>query len=257
MLPGSELALAGLAAAAAGMVNALAGGGTLISFPALVALGVPEVAANITNTVALCPGYLGGALAQKKDLAGQKKRLLLLLPAGIIGGIVGGILLLCISEQVFHLLVPVLILLAAVLLAVQDRIRDWIRRHTGPDGADDRRSRIAALPVGLSAVYGGYFGPGLSVIVLAVLGLFFDDSLTRLNALKQCISLGANVAAAVFFLFSGLVLWPFALVMAASALIGGAIGGRIASRIDPGRLRWTIVAIGITIGLYFLIRLFI
>ena len=95
------------------MVNALAGGGTLISFPALVALGVPEVVANITNTVALCPGYLGGALAQKKDLAGQKKRLMMLVPAGIIGGLVGGILLLYVSEQVFHILVPFLILLAA------------------------------------------------------------------------------------------------------------------------------------------------
>ena len=128
MLSGTELALAGLAAAAAGMVNALAGGGTLISFPALVALGVPEVVANITNTVALCPGYLGGALAQKKDLAGQRKRLLMLIPAGIIGGLVGGILLLYISAQVFHILVPFLILLAAALLAVQDRVRDWIRR---------------------------------------------------------------------------------------------------------------------------------
>ena len=132
MLPGSELALAGLAAIAAGMVNALAGGGTLISFPVLVALGIPEVTANITNTVALCPGYLGGALAQKKDLAGQKKRLLLLVPAGIIGGLVGGILLLYVSEQVFHILVPVLILLAAILLAVQDRIRNWIRRRDRP-----------------------------------------------------------------------------------------------------------------------------
>ncbi|MGA2161630.1 MAG: sulfite exporter TauE/SafE family protein [Methanoregula sp.] len=257
MLFGSELALAGLVAVAAGMVNALAGGGTLISFPALVALGVPDVAANITNTVALCPGYLGGALAQKNDLLGQKKRLVLLVPAGIIGGIIGGILLLCISEQVFHLLVPFLILLAAVLLAIQDRIRDWINRHTRQDGTDGRRCRIAALPVGLSAVYGGYFGPGLSVIYLAVLGLFFDDSLTRLNALKQCISLGTNVAAAVFFLFSGLIVWPLALVMAVGALIGGAIGGRIAGRIDPGQLRWTIVTIGTAVGLYFLIQLFI
>ena len=235
MLSGSELALAGIAAAAAGLVNALPGGGTLISFPALVALGVPEVVANVTNTVALCPGYLGGALAQKNDLAGQKKRLILLVPAGIMGGLAGGILLLYVSEQVFHMLVPVLILLAAVLLAVQDRVRDWIRLHSGHDGTDGRGCRSAALPVGLSAVYGGYFGPGLSVIILAVLGLFLDDTLTRLNALKQCISLGTNVAAAVFFLFSGLVLWPFALVMAAGALFGGAIGGRIASRIDPGR----------------------
>ena len=257
MLPGSELALAGLAAIAAGMVNALAGGGTLISFPALVALGIPEVVANITNTVALCPGYLGGALAQRKDLAGQRKRLMMLLPVGIIGGLVGGILLLYVSEQVFHILVPFLILLAAILLAVQDRIRDRIRRHTGHDGTDRKGCRNAALPAGLAAIYGGYFGPGLSVIYLAVLGLFLDDTLTRLNALKQCLSLATNVAAAVFFLFSGLIIWPLAVVMAAGALLGGAIGGHIAGRIDPAWLKWLIVTIGMAVGLYYLIRLFI
>jgi hypothetical protein len=257
MLTGTELALAGLAAAAAGLTNALAGGGTLISFPALVALGVPEVVANITNTVALCPGYLGGALAQKSDLAGQKKRLILLLPAGIIGGLAGGILLLSISAQVFHVLIPFLILMAAALLAVQDRVRDWIRRQTGHDGTDGRGCRNAAIPAGLAAIYGGYFGPGLSVIYLAVLGLFLDDTLTRLNALKQCLSLATNVAAAVFFLFSGLIIWPLALVMAVGALLGGAVGGHIAGRIDPGRLKWIIVAIGTVVGLYYLIRLFI
>ena len=147
MLPGSELALAGLAAIAAGMVNALAGGGTLISFPALVALGVPEVVANITNTVALCPGYLGGALAQKKDLAGQRKRLMMLLPVGIIGGLVGGILLLYVSEQVFHILVPFLILLAAILLAVQAHVR---HRETEYDAllASGRDRRDARARVG-------------------------------------------------------------------------------------------------------------
>jgi len=257
MLTGTELALAGLAAAAAGMANALAGGGTLISFPALVALGVPEVVANITNTVALCPGYVGGALAQRKDLAGQKKRLFMLLPAAIIGGLAGGILLLYVSAQVFHVLVPFLILLAATLLAVQDRIRDWIRRHTGHDGTDKKGCRNAALPAGLAAVYGGYFGPGLSVIYLAVLGLFLDDTLTRLNALKQCLSLATNVAAAVFFLFSGLIIWPLAIVMAAGALLGGAIGGHIASGIDPARLKWLIVIIGLAVGLYYLARLFL
>ena len=255
MLSAYAIVLAGLAATAAGMINALAGGGTLISFPVLIALGIPDVAANITNTVALCPGYLGGTIAQKDDLRGQERRMWLLLPAGIIGGVLGALLLLVISGQVFHLLVPFLILLAALLLAVQDRVRDWVRRHAGRDGSESQGSRRAFLPVGLAAIYGGYFGAGLSVIVLAVLGLVFDDSLTRLNALKQCISLGVNVAAAVFFLFSGLVVWPLALVMAAGALIGGAAGGRIAGRIDPVKLRWTVVVIGIAIGIVFLVQL--
>ncbi len=111
------------------------------------------------------------------------------------------------------------------------------------------------LPVGLAAVYGGYFGAGMSVIVLAVLGLFLEDSLTRLNALKQCISLSINVAAAVFFLFSGRVIWPLALVMAAGALAGGAAGGRIAGRINQVLLRWTVVVTGSVIGILLLIRL--
>jgi len=254
MLTAAELALAGLAAVAAGLINALAGGGTLVSFPTLLAMGISPVAANVTNTVALCPGYLGGALAQREDLRGQGHRLRILVPAGIIGGIAGGALLLFIDEQIFRMLVPFLILFAALILAVQDRVKAWIASHA-PGKTNATPAGRAALPVGLAAVYGGYFGPGLSVIVLAILGLFIDDTLTRLNALKQVISLAANVAAAVFFLFSGIVIWPLALVMAAGALIGGAAGGTVAGRIDPGRLRWTIVAIGFAVGIVLLARL--
>lgn len=253
MLSGSEIVLAGLAALAAGFINSLAGGGTLISFPALVALGIPDIAANITSTVALCPGYLGGAIAQKEDLKGQEKRLLLLLPAGIIGGVIGGILLLYISGNIFRMLVPFLILLASALLAVQDRVREWIERHSAGRGSKKDPSGTF-LPVSLVAVYGGYFGAGLSVVVLAVLGLFFDDTLTRLNALKQCISLSVNLAAAVFFLFSGLVVWPLVLVMAVAALAGGALGGHVAGRINPDLLRWTIVVIGLVVGIILLVR---
>jgi uncharacterized protein len=254
MLSGTELALAGLAAVAAGLINALAGGGTLVSFPALLAMGVSPVAANVTNAVALCPGFLGGVFAQRGDLRGQGHRLRILIPAGIIGGITGGVLLLYIDAQVFRVLVPFLILLAAGLLAVQDRIRHWIASRSAVATREVPANR-AALPLGLAAVYGGYFGAGLSVIILAVLGFFIDDNLTRLNALKQCISLAVNAAAAVFFLFSGLVVWPLALVMAAGALIGGTAGGTIAGRIDPGRLRWMIVAIGLIVGIVLLVRL--
>ena len=254
MLSGFEILIAGLAAAAAGLINALAGGGTLVSFPVLIALGVPDIAANITNTVALCPGYLGGAIAQREDLRGQGRRLWLLLPAGIIGGIAGSMLLLLGNEKVFHVLVPFLILLAALLLAVQDRVRDWVRTrsHSAESG---NVGGTAILPVGLAAIYGGYFGAGISVIVLAVLGLFLDDTLTRLNALKQCISLSINVSAAIFFLFSGRVIWPLAVVMAVGALVGGAFGGRIAGRIDPVLLRWTVVVISTVVGIVLLLRL--
>jgi uncharacterized protein len=254
MITATELALAGLAAVAAGLINALAGGGTLVSFPTLLAMGVSPVAANVTNTVALCPGYLGGALAQRADLRGQAHRLRILVPAGILGGLAGGALLLIIDEQVFRVLVPFLILLAAGLLAVQDRIRAYIDSHVSRAAGATPVAGKAAFPIGLAAIYGGYFGPGLSVIVLAVLGLFIDDTLTRLNALKQCIALAVNVAAAVFFLFSGLVIWPVAIVMAAGALAGGAAGGAIAGRIDPAKLRWAIVTIGFVVGIVLLVQ---
>ena len=250
-----ELALVGLAAVAAGVVNALAGGGTLITYPALTAVGIPPVAANVTNTVALCPGYLGGTLAQRGDLRGQRGRLRLFLPAGVVGGLTGGLLLLGTGERVFRALVPFLILLASGLLAAQEPLRAWIVRRAVRAGAPGTASeRWALLPAGLAAVYGGYFGAGLSVIVLAVLGLALDDSLTRLNALKQAISLAVNVAAAVLFVFSGKVVWTAALVMAAGALAGGALGGRLAGRVRPATLRWTVVGIGVVVGAIYLLR---
>jgi uncharacterized membrane protein YfcA len=246
-----------LAAAAAGMVNALAGGGTLITFPTLVAVGLPAIAANVTNTVALCPGYLGATLAQSNDLRGQKGRLRIVLPAGVVGGVVGGILLLNTGEKLFSSLVPFLILLASGLLAVQDPLRAWLTRRAAQNGSTAASEKWAMLPVGLAAVYGGYFGAGLSVIVLAVLGLTLDDTLTRLNALKQGISFSVNTAAAIFFVFSGKVVWPVALVMAVGALIGGALGGRLAGRIKPATLRVVVVTIGFIVGTIYLVRLFI
>jgi uncharacterized protein len=254
MLNGINLVLVGLAAVAAGAINALAGGGTLITFPALVAVGLPAVAANITNTVALCPGYVGGTLAQRKDLKGQEKRLWYLIPAGVIGGLIGGILLLQTGEKLFRGLVPWLILGASVLLAVQDPVKSWLTRRRAERTGDDSHERWSALPVGVAAIYGGYFGAGLSVIVLAALGLTFDDSLTRLNALKQLIGFCVNVAAAVFFLFSGKVVWIAALVMAVGALAGGVLGGRLASRVKPQTLRWVVVTIGVVVAIIYFIR---
>ena len=247
--------VAGLAAAAAGLVNALAGGGTLITFPILTAIGLPAVAANVTNTVALCPGYLGATLAQMKDLKKQTHRLWMYLPAGAIGGIIGGVLLLNSGEKLFRSLVPFLILLASGLLAVSDPLRAWMMRRTGKGAA--AAATLAAwgvLPIGLAAIYGGYFGAGLSVIVLAVLGLFVNDSLTQLNALKQAIAFSVNITAAIFFVFSGSVVWPVALVMMVCALIGGSLGGRLAGKIEPATLRRVVVVIGVVVAVIYLVR---
>ncbi|MFZ5904543.1 MAG: sulfite exporter TauE/SafE family protein [Chloroflexota bacterium] len=253
MLTPLDFLLAGLAALAAGAVNALAGGGTLITFPMLTFLGVPAVAANVTNTVALCPGYFGGIMAQLDDLRGQKSRLWMLLPAGVVGGVVGGLLLLQTGERLFRDLVPYLILLASGLLAIQDPVRAWLTRRMGERHSGNLQ-KWTWLPVGLASVYGGYFGAGLSVIVLSALGLTMEDTLTRLNALKQTVGLVVNVAAAVFFVFSGQVVWSVALVMAVGALLGGTLGGRLAGRIKPSTLRWTVVTIGVIVSIVYFVR---
>lgn len=248
--------LVALAAVAAGLINALAGGGTLVTFPMLTAVGVPAVAANVTNTVALCPGYLGATFAQKKDLVTQVKRLWLFIPAGMVGGLAGGLLLLNTGERLFRDLVPYLILLASVLLALQEPVRRWLNRRLAnrSDQANNSSEATAIFPLFLAAVYGGYFGAGLSVIILAVLGLTVDDTLTRLNGLKQAVAFGTNIMAATIFLFSGQVVWSYAIVMAVGALIGGALGGKLAGRIKPSVLRAVVVVVGVVISIIYFIR---
>ena len=238
-----QFLLVGLGAFAAGAVNALAGGGTLITFPLLTALGIPAVTANVTNTVALCPGYFGATFAQRKDLLEQKKQLWLL-PAGMLGGLCGALLLLHTGEKLFKDLVPWLILLASLLLAVGEPLKKWLRSKGKESIEVQKRNRLGAvLPIGLAAVYGGYFGAGLSVILLASLGLFYNESLTRLNALKQALAFATNIAAAVVFIFSGRVMWSVAAVMAVCALAGGTFGGKIAGSINPAVLRWMVVGL--------------
>ena len=249
-----DLLLVALGAVAGGAVNALAGGGTLITFPILTAVGIPAVAANITNTVALAPGYLSGTLAQKNDLAGQERRLLWLAPTSVLGGLAGGLLLLNTEERIFRELVPYLILLACLLLALQGKLRAWLTRRAGAAGHSSLPEVWAIAPVFLASIYGGYFGAGLSVIVLAVLGLVIDDSLTRLNALKQAIAFCVNVAAALFFVFSGQVVWPAALVMAVGAILGGVRGGRLAGSIQPGTLRTVVITLGLIAAVIYLVR---
>ena len=243
----------GIGAFAAGLVNSLAGGGTLISFPILTALGIPPVAANITNTVALCPGYLGATLAQRELLVDQKHRLWWYLPAALLGGLAGAFLLLASGERLFSAVIPWLILLATILLAVGEPVKKWRANHQSPEPKISQEAFVA-IPVAIASVYGGYFGAGLSVIILAVLGTTLRDSLTRLNALKQAIAFAANVAAAIVFVFSGQVVWLVAAVMAACALLGGAVGGKLAGRLNPVVLRWVVVGIGIIVSIYYFIK---
>lgn len=237
------LAVAGLAA---GSVNAVAGGGSLLSFPALLALGIPPLAANVTNSVAIWPGYVGTTWGYRLEVASQRRRLLGLVPAAVAGAAAGCLLLLVTSPQTFETLVPFLVILAALLLAVQGRITERVRRW--PGGGGGVRSPLLHLSVLLAAAYGAYFGGGLGVLLLACLGLFVADDLQRLNGLKSALSLLINAVAVVAFSLFAPVDWGAVAVMAPAALAGGYLGARLARRLDPTRLRALVVVFGLAVG---------
>lgn len=248
----AEIVILFLAAAAAGAVNAVAGGGTLISFPALLAVGVSPIAANVTNAVALCPGYFGATMAQWRQIDGQRRRLWLCLPVAVAGGLVGATILLHTRERTFQVLVPYMLLIGSVLLALQDLVKRFALRRTTVHHRTS--AALGGIVVLGAAVYGGFFSAGMSVIVLAVLALTMDDTFTRLNALKQVTAFAVNVAASVYFLFSDRVIWSVAALMAAGALMGGALGGRVAGRLHPTVLRWVVVSVGFGLAIYYWMR---
>ncbi len=255
----AQLALISLAGFAAGAVNALAGGGTLISFPVLVAAGLPPIAANITSTISLCPGFLGATYAQRADLRGQRARLRVLLPLSMLGGLLGAALLLHTGERKFTQVVPWLLLGACALLASQERLRGLLSARRGraaESAVGVRPEPLWLLPlVVVVTMYGGFFGPGMSVILLALLGLALTDPLPRLNALKQAMALATNCAAAVWLAWqASFVHWGLVAVLALSALLGGVWGGRLAGRLSPLWLRRTVVFLGIVVAACYLWR---
>jgi uncharacterized protein len=287
------LAAAG-AAGAAGAINALAGGGTLVSFPTLVGLGVPAVNANVTNTVALVPGYMGASWAQRDDLVPQLDHARALAVLSAAGGLAGSVLLVAIPGHAFRIAVPYLILLSCVLLLGQERVRTIVqpdrgetlgsdgpgpptgalggRSAEGPPGVDAGAGAGAVAPetptstrreggpsvrpalmfsVFAAAVYGGFFGAGLGIMLLAILGVFTSESLTTSNALKQALSFVINLVAAIFFAFSGHVQWTLVPVMAAASVTGGVLGGRFVSVVSADLLRRLVVAAGVAVSVVF------
>lgn len=251
------MVIAAAAALAAGALNALAGGGTLLLYPALLALGFPAVTANLQCSIALCPGYLGAAVAQRQDMRSQRARLLLLTPFAVAGGLLGAWWLLQSGERTFELAVPWLILLASVALAVQEQLSSrLVRRSAQSAAASPSRFRWPILlPVTLAAVYGGYFGAGVSVVLLAILGFAFADSFIRLNALKQALALAANAGAVLLFAARADVNWPVVALLAACAALGGYLGGRLATRVRPASLRRLVVVLGLALAGYYFARL--
>jgi uncharacterized membrane protein YfcA len=242
-------ALLAAAAFVAGAVNAVAGGGTLLTFPALVAAGVPAVAANATNTVALFPGQLASSLAYRSHIGEERRRALVLAVPSLAGGLLGAALLLVLPEESFEAIVPFLILFACLLLAFQGTIR---RAVSGSRHA----SHPAALWVTqlLVAIYGGYFGAGIGILMLAAMGIMLPSSLQHANALKVLLSLLINALAAILFALAGVVRWPEAVLMAAASIAGGFLGAKVAQRLPPAAMRGVAIAVGLYAAARFLAR---
>lgn len=247
----AQLALIAAAALAAGAINAIAGGGSLITFPVLVASGVPAVVASMTNTVAMCPGYLGATWAQRRELVGQGPRAWRLVPLSIAGSLGGALLLMHTTERAFAVIVPFLLVFAAALLALQGRLRASLAARQGATHS----VAFAIAPIGLAAIYGAYFGAGLGVIILAVLGVVIDDTLVRANALKQLLSVVINVCAAIVFVASGTIDWTVAGAIAIGSLAGGVLGGKLVSRVPEALLRAIAIVVALGVATLYFARL--
>ena len=237
-----DTGLLAVAGVAAGVVNAVAGGGSLISFPALVAVGYPTVSANVTNTVALWPGYIGGALGYRAELSGQRGRAVAFSATSVAGAVIGCLLLLVTPDGVFDTLVPILIALASLLLAIQP----WLKKRLTASERLSGRHHQVLLHTGIfiGGVYGAYFGAGLGVMLLGILGVFVHDDLQRVNAVRAVLSLVINTVAFAAFALFGPVRWYAVAVMAVASLAGGFGGARVARKLSPTVLRGVIVTFG-------------
>ncbi|XVU27174.1 sulfite exporter TauE/SafE family protein [Actinoplanes sp. CA-054009] len=243
------LVAAGLAA---GAVNAIAGGGSLITFPTLIAVGLPSVAANVTNSISVFPGYVSSVAGSRADLAGQSHRLRAIVPAAVLGAAAGCALLLLTPARAFELIVPFLVLGAAATLAFQQRLRGLVGhpRHLSP-----RRAALTLQGVVfVGAVYGGYFGAALGVMYVAALALILDESLNRINALKNVLSAVVGLMTLLVFAFFAPVNWAAVLALAPATVVGGYLGAKLARRLPAPVLRALIVTFGTVIGLLLLYR---
>ena len=240
----AQIVLLAVAGLAGGTVNAIAGGATFFTFPAMLAVGLPPVVANASNTVALWPASLTAALAERHELWLNRDMVKTFLGIGLVGGFVGAILLLVTSNDTFKVLVPFLLLLATVVFAGSGRLLKWLRSRA-PAPAKPRLNHPAILAtIGFCAIYGGYFGAGIGIMMMAGLTLAGIEQLHLANAMKNLLAAAINGVAVVVFVVSGIVDWPSALGMLAGAICGGFLGARLARRIPAQALRMVVISVG-------------
>jgi uncharacterized protein len=242
---------------ASGTVNSIAGGGSLVTFPALIAAGLSPVAANVTNSVAVFPGYVGSVAGSRSDLAEfaaeqGRRRLLALVPTAVGGAAIGCALLLITPGRAFDLVVPFLVLAAGAVLAFQDRLRRLVGH---PHQLPPRRRTLALhAMVGLGSVYGGYFGAALGVMMVAALGLVLDATLAKVSALKNAFSALVGLVTVVAFAVFGPVNWVDVAILAPATITGGYLGARLARRLPASIARALIVALAAVVGVVLLVR---
>ncbi|WP_328466758.1 sulfite exporter TauE/SafE family protein [Actinoplanes sp. NBC_00393] len=246
------LIVAGLAA---GAVNAIAGGGSLITFPSLLAVGLPSVEANVTNSVSVFPGYVSSVVGSRADLAGQGRRVRATVLAAVAGTAVGCALLLLTPARAFEIVVPFLVLAAAATLAFQERLRGLVGH---PRAMSPRRAAVTLQSVVFAgAIYGGYFGAALGVMYVAALALIIDEPLKRINALKNILSATVGLVTLLVFAVFAEVDWSAVLLVAPATVVGGYTGARLARRLPARVLKYVIVTFGTAIGLLLFYRAFL
>lgn len=240
---------------AAGTVNTVVGSGTLITFPTLLAFGVPPVTANVSNTIGLVPGSVSGAIGYRRELSGQRGRLVRLASASLLGGAVGAVLLLALPGDAFKAIVPALIGLGCVLVVFQRRIARWVIGRAGAraEPRDHGASWVWAL-VFLTGVYGGYFGAAQGVLLMAIMGIGIQESLQRLNGTRNVLAGLVNAIAALIFVFAADVDWTVVALIAAGSVIGGQLGAHVGRRLPPLALRIFIVVVGVVAVVGLLIK---
>jgi uncharacterized protein len=246
----TEALLLAVAAAAAGLINAVAGGGTLVTFPTLLLVGTPSVVANATSTLALVIGTFGGVLGYRRQLAQVRVWLKRFIPVSLAGGLIGAVLLTASGEKIFSRLVPFLLLFATVLFLGQGAFRRFagFGDAAGAAHPHSRTVWVAIVFQFFVAVYGGYFGAGIGILMLASLGFVGLSDIHEMNALKTVLGSLINLVAAVYFIFAGLISWPKAGVMTVGALAGYYFGAHFSQRIPQKHVRQIIAGIGFTIS---------
>lgn len=240
------VAAAGLAA---GAINTIVGSGSLITFPTLLAVGYPAVLANVSNTVGLVPGSVSGAVGYRRELAGQRRRIVALLPAAVTGAVLGAALLL-VAPGAFRDIVPALILVAVVLVLVGPHVQ---RRRAKAGRIAEHPGPLLHSGVFLTSIYGGYFGAAQGVIFLALLGLTLDDDLQRLNGVKNVIAAIVNGVAAVYFVAAHHIAWVAVLILVIASTIGGQLGALWGRRIPGNVLRIVIAVVGTGVAIKLLL----